>query len=1015
MSAATRPPAAAPPPKIPPESELEAHLGHEWRVARFSNLMPRRVEEVLLVSSAYDSFILEEDGLLTEMVFSEYTDLSLTHAPRVTHVSAATEALRLLETRRFDLVITMLRLGDMELKDFSAAVRALNHELPIILLIANEIELDRLGDRAALDVDSIYVWHGDAKLFLAMIKATEDQWNAEHDTREGGVGVIIVIEDSVRYRSSLLPMLYSEIVEQTRAVMAEGINRVQRQLRLRARPKILHADTFSGGMELFRRHSEYLFGVITDVAFALRPDGPEDEHAGIRFIEAIRELAPQADVPALLQSSEAKNRIEADRIQTRFLYKRSNTLQQDIRSFMKLNFGFGEFVFRDPKTQEEVARASDLYEMVHVLESVPLESLNYHASRNHFSNWLRARTEFGLAKIVRPLQAGDFPNWEALRRYLISAFQAALRLNRRGVVEDFSRARFDPTMSFARIGGGTLGGKARGLAFVDSLLARQGLDHRFENVAISVPRSVVIGTDAFDRFLDANGLRSAALHQQSDDRIQHAFLQARLPDFVVEHLTAYVSAVTQPIAVRSSSLLEDSQYYPFAGVYDTYMLPNNHAEPAVRLQQLMDAIRLVFASTFFAAARKYLESTPHRIEEQSMAVLLQQIVGRQREGYFYPDFAGVVRSYNFYPFGGTRPEEGVASVALGLGKTVVDGGDALRFCPTRPHVLPQLATPTQFLQQSQRSFYAIDLNNPNIAVMPGADGMLAQLELDVAERHGTLAAVGSVWSQEDQCFYDGIHRPGPRVVTFAHILKSGLFPLAEVLRAVLELGQQGMNTPVEVEFAVNVDTRPRQLAILQMRPYGAAGDFEPVELAGLPRDLLLCETTQALGNGVIGGIRDAIYVKPRAFDAACTREIATEISALNEQLKREGRPYLLIGPGRWGSSNRWLGIPVSWPQISAARIIIETTLDNFIVDPSQGSHFFHNLTAVGTAYFTVNQRLGGGFIDWNWLDAQPAARETQYLRHVRTEIPLEARIDGRTSHAAVLKWSARADGEPGAR
>ncbi len=1008
MTAAARPPQTSVP-RIPPEAELEAHLGAEWRVARFSNLMPRRVDEVLLVSSSYDSFILEEDGLLTEMIFSEYTDLSLTHAPRVTHVSTATEALKLIEKQRFDLIITMLRLGDMDVRRFNAAVRELRSDVPIVLLISSEVELDRLGDRHGLGVDAIYVWHGDAKLFLAMIKATEDQWNAEHDAREGGVGVIILIEDSVRYRSSLLPMLYSEIVDQTRAVMAEGINRVQRQLRLRARPKILMADTFQGGMELFQKYREYLIGVVTDVGFAIEPRGPEDPQAGIKFIKAIRELAPEIDVPALLQSSEPRNAVEAERIKTQFLYKRSSTLLQDIRYFMKANFGFGEFVFRDPKTQEPVARAADLYQMARVLEDVPLNSLNYHASRNHFSNWLRARTEFGLANIVRPLQASDFPNWEALRRYLIAAFQAALRLNRRGVIEDFSRGRFDPTMSFARIGGGTLGGKARGLAFLDSLLARHGIDLRFENTSVAVPRSVVIGTDVFEKFLDSNGLRTTTLYHAADEWIKYEFLKARLPDLIVEDLETYIAAVTQPIAVRSSSLLEDSQYYPFAGVYDTYMLPNNHSDPRVRLQQLMDAIRLVYASTFFAAARKYLESTPHRIEEQRMAVLLQQIVGTAHEQTFYPSFAGVVRSYNFYPFGGMRPEEGVASVALGLGKTVVEGGEALRFCPTRPHVLPQLANPTQFLQQSQHVFYAIDLSNPGVSMVDGVDAMLTRLDLDVAERHGTLAPVGSVWSPEDECFYDGIYRSGPRVVTFAHILKSGLFPLAEVLRAVLELGQHGMNTPVEVEFAVNLESRPRQLAILQMRPYGAAGDFEPVDLEDIPRELLLCETQQALGNGVIGGVRDVIYVKPRSFDAAYTREIAREIAALNEEQKIEQRPYLLIGPGRWGSSNRWLGIPVTWPQISAARIIVETSLDNFNVDPSQGSHFFHNLTAVGTAYFTVNPKLGGGSIDWQWLDSQPSLHESEYIRHIRTETPIEARIDGRTSKAAILKWSERAD------
>ena len=970
--------------------------------ARLPDLMPRRIEDILLVSSEYDSFILEEDGLLTELVFSEYSDLSLTRAPRITRVATGEEALASLRNHRYDLVITMLRLGDMDVVRFSRAARGVAPTVPVVLLIANEIELVRLHDRSQLEVDGIYVWHGDAKLFLAMIKVLEDAWNVDHDTQTGGVGVIIVVEDSVRFRSSLLPLLYTELVSQTRSVMLEGMNRMQKQLRLRARPKILVAESYESAVHLIDRYRDYLFGVISDVRFAR--DRQPDPDAGIEVARYV--LANSPDMPVLLQSSNAGNRARAEAARAFFLHKRSPTFLDDIRKFILQHFGFGDFIFRNPD-REEVDRAADLYEMVNALARVPIESLQYHAQRNHFSNWLRARQEFALARRVRPLRVEDFPGPEDLRKYLIQEFAAALRANRRGVVEDFTRDRFDPSASFARIGGGMLGGKARGLAFLDALLARHDLEPDFEDVRIYVPRSVVIGSDLFDRFLDYNQLRSAALYSESAAWLRQQFLAARFPDDVIDDLRVVVQRARSPLAVRSSSMLEDSLHHPFAGIYDTYMIPNQHASTEARLSDLLDAIKLVYASTFYPEARQYLETTPHRVEEQRMAVVLQQIVGERHERYFYPVISGVVRSYNFYPFGGMRPEEGVAMVALGLGKTVVEGGETLRFCPTRPHILPQMSSATQFLRQSQRGFYAIDLQAMTDWREHGSDAGFARLDLDVAERHGTLAPVGSVWSQENQTFYDGIYRPGPRVVTFAHILKSGLFPLADILKRVLDLGRLGMNGPVEIEFAANVAPDQREFAILQMRPYGADNDDEHVEIDSLAAGDLLCQTGQALGHGVIGGVTDIVYVKPGAFDAAATRGISLEVAALNEALRHEGREYLLIGPGRWGSSNHWLGIPVSFSQISSARVIVETALDHFVVDPSQGSHFFHNLVASGIAYLTVHPSGGGAFIDWEWLSRQPAAAETYHVRHVRLAHPLEARIDGRQSRAAVLKHSRR--------
>ncbi|MFQ5807362.1 MAG: PEP/pyruvate-binding domain-containing protein, partial [Phycisphaerae bacterium] len=730
----------------------DTSAGHDWRLGRFPNLMTRRVEKILLVSSAYESFILEEDGLLSELIFSEYTDLGLSHAPHVTRVASGEEALAAIRnprgqdaraTRPFDLVITMLRVGDMDIFQFSRAVREIAPELPVVLLIADELELSRLGDRRAeLDVDGIYVWQGDAKLFLAIIKVIEDRWNAEHDTQIGGVGVIILVEDSLRYRSSLLPALYSELVKQTRSVMQDGLNRMHKLLRMRARPKILVAETYEEGIELYEHFKEYLFGLITDVGFPR--NGEPDPGAGLAFIRHVK--AEQPDVPALLQSSDPSNRKLAESVNSGFLHKRSSTLLQDLREFMLHNFGFGDFVFRLPDGHE-VARATDLLSMKQVLPEVPGESLDYHAHRNHFSNWLRARTEFVLARRLRPRKRSEFPDSEALRRYLIGALEEALGRNRRGVVEDFSQRRFDISTRFARIGGGSLGGKARGLAFFDALLARHQIERAFEGVRVYVPRSIVIGTAAFEEFLDRNRLRRTALYNADDDWIRDAFRKAELSPLLIEDLRVLLSQAGYPIAVRSSSLLEDSGFHPFAGVYDTHMISNNHPDGEERLRQLCDAIKLVFASTFFNTARRYLEATPYRIEEQKMGVVLQQLVGSKHDHYFYPSFAGVVRSYNFYPFGQMKPEEGVASVVLGLGQLVMEGGEALRFCPAHPQVLPQLAYGKQFLDQSQRGFFAIELSDAERPTADAVSSSVVRLDLEEAERHGTLHPVGSVWSQ----------------------------------------------------------------------------------------------------------------------------------------------------------------------------------------------------------------------------------------------------------------------------
>ncbi len=992
----------------PPANPDSLAAWQGWRGSRFPQLMKRRVEEILLVSSAYDAFSFEEDGLLSEVIYTDYSDLGLTHAPSVTRVATGEAALAALRERKYDLVITMLQVGDMDVFRFSAAARQITPATPLVLLTSSSWELARVTQqRGNLNVDAVYVWHGDTKLFVAMIKALEDRWNAEHDTRVGRVGTIILVEDSVRFRSSLLPIMYTELVKQTRAVGADGINRMHRLMRMRARPKILVAETFDEGLALYERFQRYLFGVISDVSFPR--GGQMDPRAGIEFIRRVKSDHP--DTPALLQSSDTANRALAEAIGAQFLHKRSPTLLEDVRRFMLENFGFGDFIFRLPDGRE-IARAADLRTLTRVLAEVPAESVEFHSRRNHFSNWLRARTEFELARRLRPKRVSDFRDVEAIRQFLIRECTEALRLNRRGMVEDFSGDRFDSGCRFARIGGGSLGGKARGLAFVDTLLAGTDLRREFPDVAIQVPRSVVIGTDVFDEFLDTNGLRLAALQSTDDEDLRRSFLAAALPERVVDDLRHVVQTVHSPLAVRSSSLLEDSQHHPFAGIYDTRMIPNNSPNDELRLRQLCQAIQLVYASTYCAAARSYLRLTPHRIEEDKMAIMLQPVVGSRHGAHFYPGFAGVARSYNYYPFGHMRPEDGVALVALGLGKTVVEGEAALRFSPAHPQVIPQLALGEKYLNQSQRAFYAIDLLHPEGAALVEREAGVVRLDLETAEAHGTLAPLASVWSRENQAFYDGLYRPGMRAVTFAHILKSELFPLAAILRRLLWMGQAGMNRPVEIEFAVDLDSTPQNFAVLQLRPcMGVGGTGEAIELGSCPQGEVLCRAPRAIGNGLFDYVHDVVYVRPERFDSAHTRSIAAEIAALNVQLLAANRPYLLIGPGRWGSSTPALGIPVSWGDISAARIIAETTLPNYSVELSQGSHFFHNLVSFGIPYLSIDPPATHGFIDWAWLDAQPAEQQTDHLRHIRLVQPLEVRVDGRASAAVILKHARRVSAE----
>ncbi|MDY0109739.1 MAG: PEP/pyruvate-binding domain-containing protein [Candidatus Krumholzibacteria bacterium] len=985
-------------------SQLRTGAGE--RFSGFGDLMPFRIQEILLVASMYDAFTLEEGGRLTELLLHEYRELNLSFAPHITNATSGREALDLLANRRFDLVLTMSRLGDLHAAELAAAVKVRRADLPVYVLVLNPRELQVVRAQSVAGViDRVFLWSGDVRLLLAGIKSWEDQRNLAHDTRYGDVRAILLIEDSERFYSVYLPLLYTEIVRQTQNLMDEGINLSHRLLRMRARPKILLATTFEEAWTWFDRYHGSLLGVIADGRF---PWGGElVDTAGMAFIRRVK--AADANLPAVLQSTNLGLRREAAAAGAGFIDKNSPHLLQELRRFMADNFGFGDFVFRLPDGSE-LACARDLREMVRVLQEVPDASILHHASQDHFSTWLRARTEFALAAMIRPRKVHEFANTADLRAWLVDCLQRFRMESQRGVIVDFDRVQFDASSGFSRIGGGSLGGKARGLAFMNSVLSAYGVDERFPGVAIAVPPTAVVATDIFDEFLERNRLRDRVLDNAlSEAEVVRLFLEQPLPGEIMTDLRAFLEEVRYPIAIRSSSLLEDSRFQPFAGVYATYMLPNSHPELTVRLDQLSVAIKLVYASVFQGGARSYLEAAGSRVEEEKMAVVLQEVVGRRHEHYIYPDFAGVAHSADFYPPPGGSPADGVVCAALGLGRWVADGGAALRFNPRRPSRSHQFGTIDDWLKGSQREFLAIDGSVADLPQQASETYNVVRLDLADAERHGTLAAVGSTYSPENRTILDGIDRPGPRLVSFAHVLKSGLFPLASILNYLLELGRNCLSGPVEIEWAATLAEKPdlpHRFAFLQIRPLTMATNGQTLTEQDLNDPGALITSEVALGNGRYPDLRDIVYVSSFAFDRAATVAIAAEVAALNAQLTREGRPYLLLGPGRWGSSDRWLGIPVRWEQISGARVIVETDLPDFRVTPSEGTHFFQNLTSFQVGYLTVNHGRPRTVCRWERLDAMAAVTTGRYVRHLRLPGALEIAIDGRSRRGIVRAGAA---------
>ena len=1003
-------------------SRIPKDAGTDFELKRktYHILMPFKVREILIVSSLYDAFVIEEEGLISELVIGQYHHHLLSSPPKVTRVTSGEEALVSIKEGHYDIVITMSKNIGIDPFEFGKKIKEINPEVPVILLATDPADIDRIENRENEEgIDKVFFWTGDSTLILAIIKYVEDSINARYDTKNGNVRVIIMVEDTPRHYSMLLPIIYTEIVQQTRRSLSEDLNEMQRLLRRRARPKILLAQTYEEAIKLFDKYKEYILGIITDINF--KREGKLDPEAGFKLTKKIREESKY--IPILMQSSDPKNKEKVEAIGSFFLDKNSSTLIQDFHNFVMGSLGFGDFVFLKPNKKRkkkagvqrnnketiEIARASNMKEFEKKIQKVPLESILYHADRNNFSNWLMGRCEFKLAMKIRPKKPSDFTNINEIRKHLIRVFNESRRERQLGVITEFSHQKFEFDSSFTRIRGDSLGGKGRGIAFMRSLLARYDFNKRYPDVNITVPSTVVVGTLEFDRFLEENNLLKIVKKENiSDEKIAEAFLEGKIRNELKNDLAELLKHFKKPIAIRSSSLLEDSQSRPFAGIYSTYMLPNNHKNDAIRLNQLCQAIKLIYASVYFIEPRIYIESTSSKIEEEKMAIVIQEIVGKDYEERFYPTFSGVAQSYNFYPVGHQTFEDGIATVAIGLGKTVVGGGKALRFCPQYPESITDFSSPDSIFKNTQRELFVLDTSKKSFKLAGKEDINLKKLNIEKIKEDGSLEHLVSTYDKNDAMIRDEFSEEGPNLVTFSGILKYGAFPLAAILKDILEIGQRGMGSPIEIEFAANLNNNGGlpTFAILQIRPLVPSHEQSLIYWDdSIDQKKVFIHSDRALGNGLIKSIKNIVYVKPNTFDSTKTIEIADEIEKINNDLKQIKQPYVLIGPGRWGTEDKFLGIPVKWNQISGVRVMVETSLENFNIEPSQGTHFFHNITSRGIGYINVPYNSKNNFIDWKWIEDKKAIKNLKYVKQIFLTSPLIIKLDGRSGSALIEKPS----------
>ena len=964
-----------------------------FKDTQFANLMTKRIFNVLLVANPYDAFMLEDDGRIDEKIFIEYMNLSLRYPPRFTQVSTPEETWKQLGNTMFDLVICMPGTDSSDTFDIARDIKAKYPHIPIVVLTPFSHGIRERMEHEDLSVfEYVFCWLGNTDLLVSIIKLIEDKMNLEHDIKEVGVQMIMLVEDSIRFYSSVLPNLYKFVLKQSQEFATEALNEHQRTLRMRGRPKIVLARSYEEAMKLYETFSNNVLGIISDARFP--HDGKIDPLAGVKLLKEVRSRDPF--MPLILQSSEEDNRKYADECKAVFVDKNSKKMNIDLREAVSDNFGFGDFVFINPKTKEEVARVHNLKELQNIVFSIPADSFHYHISRNHVSRWLYSRAIFPVAEFLKQVTWESLQDLDAHRQIIFEAIVRYRKMKNQGVVAEFKRERFDRYSNFARIGEGSLGGKGRGLAFIDNMIKRHPDFDDFENASVAIPKTVVLCTDIFDEFMDSNRLYQLALSDADDETILRAFLRAKLPDRLVEDFFAFFDVVKSPIAIRSSSLLEDSHYQPFAGIYSTYMIPYMEDKYEM-LRMLSDAIKGVYASVFYKDSKAYMQATSNLIDQEKMAVILQEVVGTQYGDRYYPAISGVARSLNYYPINDELAEEGTVSLALGLGKYIVDGGLTLRVCPYHPDKVLQTSEMDIALRETQTRFYALDLKNTghNFSLDDGFN--LLKLHVKDAEADGSLNYIASTYDPYDMVIRDGIYPGGRKVITFANILQHDVFPLPRLLQLAQKYGQGEMRRPVEIEFAVNFDANNKTgvFYLLQIRPMVDIKADLDEDLSLIPEDKIILKSENSLGHGAMDDICDIVYVKTDGYSASNNQLIAYDIEKLNKRFLDEGKHYVLVGPGRWGSSDTWLGIPVKWPNISAARIIVEAGLTNYRVDPSQGTHFFQNLTSFGVGYFTINAFMNDGIYNQEFLNSLPAVEETQYLRWVRFKSPLIVKMDGK--------------------
>lgn len=966
----------------------------------FVNLMTKRIFNVLLVANPYDAFMLEDDGRIDEKIFNEYMNLSLRYPPRFTQVSTEEETWKQLANTTFDLVICMPGTDNSDTFEIARSIKNKYSHIPLVVLTPFSHGITARMEHEDLSIfEYVFCWLGNTDLLVSIIKLIEDKMNLEHDVKEVGVQMIMLVEDSIRFYSSVLPNLYKFVLKQSQEFATEALNAHQRTLRMRGRPKIVLTRTYEEAMDLYNKYEKNVLGIITDARYPR--GGVVDPMAGIKLLAEIRSRDPF--IPLILQSSEVDNKVYAGRYDASFVDKNSKKMNIDLREIISEHFGFGDFIFRNPDTFEEVARVRNLKELQNIIFSIPKESLLYHISRNHVSRWLYSRAMFPPAEFLKQITWKSLQDIDAHRRIIFEAIVKYRKMKNQGVVAVFQRDRFDRYSNFARIGEGSLGGKGRGLAFIDNMVKRHIEFDEFENATVVIPKTVVLCTDIFDEFMDTNGLYQVALSDADDDTILKAFLRAKLPDRLVEDFFAFFDVVKSPIAIRSSSLLEDSHYQPFAGIYSTYMIPYLEDKYEM-LRMLSDAIKGVYASVYYRDSKAYMQATSNVIDQEKMAVILQEVVGTQYGDRFYPSISGVARSLNYYPIGDETAEEGTVSLALGLGKYIVDGGLTLRICPYHPNQVLQTSEMEIALRETQTRFYALDLKNTghNFSLDDGFN--LLKLPVKEADNDGALNFIASTYDPYDMVIRDGIYPGGRKLITFANVLQHDVFPLPRILQLAQEYGQSEMRRPVEIEFAVTLNAQKKTgvFYLLQIRPMVDIKAVLDEDLNLIKDENVLLRSNNSLGHGIMEDIHDIIYVKTEGYTASNNPTIAYEIEKMNRKFLDEGKHYILVGPGRWGSSDSWLGIPVKWPHIAAARIIVEAGLTNYRVDPSQGTHFFQNLTSFGVGYFTINSYMNDGVYNQDILNAQPAVEETQFIRHVRFDNPLIVKMDGKKKQGVVM-------------